>query len=382
MLILLIFLITIPVYAVESNTGVISEELREKMKTQEVILERIIRHYDKDRILVGHNVSSYYINGYGVLFELQRFPQSEFRFFDRFGLNSEETGSKYTWSEEKKAIVRIDTRHGKDDEIELKKMVQKILRNIRLGVFEFLADYFSPIQWLDENEKVYFHFDINVNKKIPQDYDRQLVENVVPISWQATVKMSDLVKFNEEKISVEQLDKKIKIDLIYLNNESYSNKILGDVINSAVRSIKDKDKRPFSLYTTSINISDMGALFFLVTQFNYSESSDFFENFFENLFRGQSKSDAGKNSEEKYAKLLEELKFRLAKSVGQYGHKIKNVQENQWIILIVNIGRHGSFKSRFVMKFQKKNIDAYANNVISLEEFWDTVQIFNEELYN
>ena len=51
-------------------------------------------------------------------------------------------------------------------------------------------------------------------------------------------------------------------------------------------------------------------------------------------------------------------------------------------MLLANIGRnYGGFKSRFIMKIQKKNVDQYENNMISLEEYMKRVEFYEEELY-
>ena len=57
------FILTISILAKGPGpkNGIISEDLRHELKTQEVILERIIKHYDKNRIINHYNVASYYI---------------------------------------------------------------------------------------------------------------------------------------------------------------------------------------------------------------------------------------------------------------------------------------------------------------------------------
>ena len=96
-IIVLIFITSIFISAkdVEFKSGIISEDLRHELKTQEVILERILKHYDKNRIINHYNVSSYYIENYGALFELQRFPTSESNIFNQFGAPDSRNKTKY-----------------------------------------------------------------------------------------------------------------------------------------------------------------------------------------------------------------------------------------------------------------------------------------------
>lgn len=363
--------------------GIISEDFRYELKTQEIILERIIKHYDKNKIISHGNVTSYYIEDYGALFEVQRFPTSETNLFNQFGTPDDDSKTRYLWSEEKNAVVKFESKHGREDSLRVVKMVDEHLKDLHLAVFEFFADYMSASSWIKENEKVCIHFDINMYRQIPKKYDQSMVENIVPIALQASVGASDLAKFHKGNLSIKQFDQKIKIDKIMVDPQTYNYKILGDVIESDIKSIKEGKERPFSGYTTSIKISDLGVLCFVVAQHNSSRSFNDVGSIFEYLFGNKSSDKDEKDEENMFSKSLIELKLRIAESVGQYGHKLDDLNENQWIVLLVNIGKnYGDFKSRFVMKIQKKYVDAYAGNQLSFEEFEEHVQIYDEEINN
>ena len=364
-----------------TQSGILSEDLRYELNTQEVILERIIKHYDKNNIIAHHNVASYYIEGYGAMFEVQRFPILESNLFKQFGVPDDNSKTKYVWSEEKNAIVKFESKHSKKDSIAVIKMVDDYIKDLHLTVFEFFADYMSEVDWLKENDKVCVHFDVSLYSKIPKEYNRAMVENIVPLSIQAIVESADLKKFRQRVLDIEQIDKKIKISKIFMNSQSYNFKILGDVIESAVRSIKEGTERPFNLHTTSIKIHDLGILYFLVAQHHSNKSFNNVESIFEFLFGKKSDNEDESNEEFMYDKSISELKLRLAKSVGQYAHKIKDLNENQSIVLLANIGRYGGFKSRFVMKIQKRLVDQLQQNIISMEEYLEKVKIYEEELY-
>ena len=362
--------------------GIISEDLRHELRTQELILERIIKHYDKNRIINHYNVASYYVENYGALFEIQRFPVSEANLFKQFGVPDNKNKTKYIWSEEKNAIVKFESKHSREDSIQVVKMVDNYIKDLHLAIFEFFADYMSEINLLKDNDKVCIHFDISLYGKISKEFNRGMVENIVPLSIQASVDAADLKKFRQKMLSIEQLDKKIKIKKILMNPQNYNYNILSDVIESTVRSIKEGKERPFSLHTTSFNISDLGALYFLVAQYHSTKSFNNVGSIFEYLFGLNSDSEEEGDEEDIYNKSIAELKLRLTKSVGQYAHKLKDLDENKWVVLLVNIGQnHGGFKSRFVMKIQKKYVDQFENNMISFEEFQDHVEIYEEELY-
>jgi len=183
-------------------------------------------------------------------------------------------------------------------------------------------------------------------------------------------------------LSIEEFDKKIKIDKILINPQSYNYNILGDVIESATKSIKEGKERPFRLYTTSIKIPDLGVLYFLVAQHHTGRSFNDVGSIFEYLFGRNSDDEDSMDEADLFKNSLNQMKTRLATSVGQYAHKLNDLDENQWIILLVNIGRnYGGFKSRFVIKIQKKYIDQFEHNMISLEEYLKHVEIYEEELY-
>jgi len=382
-IILLTFILTISITAKDTGpkTGIISEDLRHELKTQEVILERIIKHYDKNRIINHYNITSYYIENFGALFELQRFPTSESNIFNQFGTPDNRNKTKYIWSEDKNAIVKFESKHSIDDSLQVIKMVDSYVQDIHLAVFEFFADYMNPVNWLKENEKVCVHFDLNLYRKIPKEYNRAMVENIVPLSIQASVSTGDIKLFQKGELSIDQFDKQIKIEKILMNAQSYNYNILGDVIESTARSVKEGKERPFSLYTTSIKISDLGVLYFLVAQHKSERSFNDVGSIFEYLF-GMNSDDEEMDENDIFEKSFNELKTRLATSVGQYAHQLKDLNENQWIVLLANIGsNYGGFKSRFVMKIQKKNVDQYENNMISLEEYLKHIEIYEDELY-
>lgn len=362
--------------------GIISEDLRYELKTQEVILERIIKHYDKNRIISHGNVASYYIEDYGALFEVQRFPTSESNLFNQFGAPDDNSKTKYIWSDETNAIVKFEAKHSREDSFQVVKMVDEYLKDLHLAIFEFYADYISTVNWIKENEKICIHFDINMYRQIPKKYERTMVENIVPIALQASIEASELAKFHKGNLSIQKFDQKIKIDKIMVDPQTYNYKILGDVIESIVRSIKQGNERPFNLHTTSIKIPDLGALYFLVAQHHSGKSFNDVGSIFEYLFGRNSDNQGKAEKDDVYAQSISEMKLKLAKSVAQYGNKLKDLNKNQWILLLVNIGRYGGFKSRFVMKIQKKYVDAYADNQLSFDEFKNHVQIFEEEFKN
>ena len=273
-------------------------------------------------------------------------------------------------------------KYSKKDSVKVIQLVDEYLQDLRVAIFEFFADYISKVNWSNENDKVCIHFDIKINRKIPKEFDRTMIENIVPISLQASIKIADLKDFQMGNLTIEQLDRKIKFDKIMVDPQSYNYKILGDVIVSAVKSIKSGNVRPFTLYTTSFNIADLGAIYFLVTQHHSRGYSNNIINFFEQLLGDRSEKETNGDKQDKFSSLLKEFRHRLVKSVVQYAHKLDNLNENQWIILLVNIGEnYGSFKSRFVMKIQKKHIDDFAENKISYKEFEEHVQIYEEEIY-
>ena len=365
-----------------SQNGIISEDLRHELKTQEVILERIIKHYDKSRIITHQNVASYYIENYGALFEVQRFPTSEINLFNQFGAPDSQSKTKYIWSDEKNAIIKFESKHSGEDSLQVINIVNEYIKDLHLAVFEFFADYISAVNWLKENDKVCIHFDINLYRKIPKEYNRAMVENIVPVSIQASIKSGDVKEFQKGNLSIEQFDRKIKMEKILINPQTYNYKILGDVIESDVRSIKEGKERPFNVYTTSFNIPDLGVLYFLVTQHHSNNSFNNVGSIFEYLFGQRSDKDNDTEDEDPFSKSLTELKVKLAHSVGQYAHKLDDLNENQWIVLLVNIGKnYGGFKSRFVMKIQKKYVDKLTGDKISFEEFQEHVEIYDEELY-
>jgi hypothetical protein len=379
---LLVLTTTILAFKSGSQNGIISEDLRHALNTQEAILETIIKHYDKNRIIAHHNVVSYYIENYGILFEVQRFPTSEIDLFDQFGEHAAQGRTKYAWSEEKNAIIKYEVKHSKKDSVQVIKLVDEYLQDLRVAIFEFFADYISKVNWLTENEKVCIHLDIKINRKIPKEFDRTMIEKFVPVSLQASIKVADLKDFQMGNLTIEQLDRKIKFDKILVDPQSYNYKILGDVIVSTVKSIKSGNVRPFTIYTTSFNIADLGVIYFLVTQHHSTGYSNNIINFFEQLLGDRSEKETYGDRQDKFSSLLKEFRHRLAKSVGQYAHKLDNLNENQWIVLLVNIGgNYDSFKSRFVIKIQKKHVNDYAENNISFEEFEEHVEFYDEEFY-
>jgi len=336
----------------------------------------------KNRIINHYNVASYYIENYGALFELQRFPTSEMNLFNQFGAPDNRSKTKYIWSEEKNAIVKFESKHSKEDSLQVVKMVDNYVQDIHLAIFEFFADYMSSVNWLKDNDKVCVHFDVNLYRKIPKEYNRAMIENIVPLSLQASVTIAEIKKYQKGNLSIEEFDKKIKIDKILINPQSYNYNILGDVIESATKSIKEGKERPFRLYTTSIKIPDLGVLYFLVAQHHTGRSFNDVGSIFEYLFGRNSDDEDSMDEADLFKNSLNQMKTRLATSVGQYAHKLNDLDENQWIILLVNIGRnYGGFKSRFVIKIQKKYIDQFEHNMISLEEYLKHVEIYEEELY-
>jgi len=381
-ILLITIFLTSSIVAAESSvptTGLIGEDLRLELRTQELILERIIRHYDKNRIIVHHNVVSYYINDFGALFEVQRFPVSEVNIFNQFGLPDNPERTKYIWSEEKNAIVKFEAKHSKKDSVKVVKMVDDYLKDLNLAAFEFFADYISETTRIIENETVLIHFDVNLNNKIPKEFDRDMIEKIVPISIQISAKISDLKNFQKGNLSIDQLNRKIVFKKIMINPQSYSYKILGDIIESAVKSIKSDDDKPFSIYSTSFIVENLGAVYFFVTQYQQDKSISDFGGLFESLFGRRSENKDEKNQ---YDDLVREYKLRFAKVVFQYGDKLKDIRDDEWIVLMPIIGYHGQIKTRFVMKIQKKYVTEPEINNMTFNEFLNRLQVYDDEVFD
>ncbi|MBC8182296.1 hypothetical protein H8E88_14430 [candidate division KSB1 bacterium] len=335
-----------------------SNELLADIEIMETVLDKLIKPSPRHIYFFGSNSKGFYLLDYGVIFNIHYTLSNQDVIELKFDeLLKSRRNNTYVVKNEKK----------QDEEAGFEKEIEQLKKSL----LRFLGSYVSSIRDLKLDESVSIIVDFN---GFVGSFRRSLAE--APRQLIASVKMADLKKHRQGKISDENFRKKINFSTIESFDEDIS--IFGNVIKTSLEHPGDSRRFGLAGDVKGIHFKGYGVLFITNVDWGISGVKQFF---LDDNNKGSFSFSISSNDNEKIIKETEEdlkkLERKLIRAVSNYGHTLRGLQPNEWIELAVNfkggVGKDNFTKS--IIKVKKKIIDDFHRDKISFDQFKDAVQI-------
>lgn len=371
-----LFLLAITSFALAENLSS-NKELLEEMEVMEAILNQTLGKNAEgvQRIILGtyyyNSARGIYLSDYGMIFDV---PYLAYNVgFEGSVDNPDKTygtigsSDKPYWKEKKK---------GKD-----------IVPEIKKSIIKFYTKYASSISELKPHEKLTVIMDLNglsaFSYPQPSKYPQQII---------ATLLMSDIEKFKKNKISDDELGKRIKIDEINSVNENIS--IFLNIIQTSFSNIKEDAGFAYQGDVKNIHIPGHGIVFMLdpdmwikskemmIQEFknrkkDIKEEMEEMDDYFDFGVNGK-KSKYSATAIDFGIKNLKEYEEKLIKVISKYGHTLSILKADEYVKIALIFDRQFISTrtcSESIINIKKSDIDDFHKGKIDFDNFRKRVSV-------
>ena len=369
----------------QKNRGMDYDRLDEDLRIMEGIVDKLLNSVGNYNWSFNSNSQGFYLPEYGVIFSI---PLSTPIMHTMFAppappVIARGKGLSYAFS------------FGEDEaqqNAEFKETEEKYLEKTSVKISDFLGIYADAIGQIPNNEKISVY--------MYNSSDR------TPLHLYSVLK-SDIVKFKSGKIDSEKFNSKIEyVSLRDKDDMSSQIDIMAYVLDTAVKSQSRRSGSKFRYSGTGVNglyLSGFGALFlvnnsrnslernFVVLEYDLIRLSEQqFE--LDDLLRSketksrnrqkeriQSKKKALKKQLDDYKESIENYKRSFSTLLGNYGHTLRLVNQNEWLCVMTNWDEsHRSRQSdeilrALIMRVKKKDVEQFASGKLSKEDFFKKI---------
>ena len=404
--VLLSFVLGFPftVLQAQNNRKMDHERLVNDLRIMEGILEKLLTPTENAVFSSGSGSQGFYLPDYGVIFIVPTSSPLKKSYFilprapraipvpRASGEDDDENGYANR--------LTLGFGNSDDDDARAKRLEEnekKELERISSKVSDFLGIYADAIGQLSRQDKIAVYL-YNSSNQSPEHLFYVLKK--------------DIIEFKSRKIKSKTFNKRIKYSSLLKNDEMSSQiDIMAYIFNTSLEA-PTSGSYNFRMIRTGVNglyLDGFGALFivnrrknslrnnFLAIDSQLDYVSGELESFYSDNENGSlKKSDKVKLSERKkekissrkrafdnemveYRKSMEEYKLSFSTLLGNYGHTLRLVDNNEWIGVITNWQnsiRRGSNLGRsnaLIIKVLKKDVDTYNTGRISKEEFFKKI---------
>lgn len=336
-----------------------TSRMQRDLEIMEAILDRLFDQSTPSFHFGGESSRGIYMPGYGVLFQV---PNNSFA-FEIVTLPPEGEGVNVSEPRAPRASrSKVSAR-------------QKINRqDIRENLQNFFANYADAIGQIENNDRVavYVHSDANVIFTSPVVNGATTATTVREIF--AAARKADIIARRSGTMAEDNFNKRMQYRELPGGDEDSDLDVMARIVDTALRG-KNQRMTEFDAETRPIYLEGLGALFLLRTSLG-DHSSWFLRtptpdaNEMLDIERKVVELQAAsKRAQGTWKTKYDNLRTRLAEIVADYGHTLRRLQRDEWIIIAADLRDAPEDSPReLVCRVQKNAIDAYNNRSISREQ--------------
>ncbi len=400
------------------------------IEVMENVLDKLIINESPIWFSRSDGVHGVYLDDFGVLFDLKSIG-----FRSRFDL--EDLGYKVGKMVEKFARGFTDDDPDEEDaELadELEQALEKTrddatekLTEAKTLLHEFYLDYASAVKTLDDGER------ICVNIRLTNDYEllRNEAKSKIPGQLRVCVRVADLNDYRRGKVDREEMLKRIDFQEIYGDRADRVIEIMSRVIDTALKADRYRGFPGLGSQTRGMYLADFGALFFSpssIMEVNIEKKIRRIERETEDMEAELERHREIEREFEREVRKIEETlpeleddeivvkkapsadsikikmikkpvivdidrKFDLSASerdsilniiqknllelLGQYGHTLRKVKEDQYILIAAELQSIGQAEDDYLyLKVQKKDILKFSRECIDFDKFRQQAKVW------
>lgn len=336
-----------------------TSRMQRDLEIMEAILDRLFDRSTPSFHFGGEGSRGIYMPGYGVLFQV---PNNYFAF------------EIITVAPEGEGVTVSEPRAPKASRSKVSARQRIDRKDIRENLQNFFANYADAIGQIENNERVavYVHGNTNVIFTSPVINGETAATTTREIF--AAVRKTDIIARRSGTMAEDDFNKRMQYRELPGGDEDSDLDVMARIVDTALRG-KNQRMTEFDAETRPIYLEGLGALFLMRT--SLGDHSAWF------LKTPMPDTDAMLDIERKVVELqaaskrargswktkYDNLRTRLAEIIADYGHTLRRLQRDEWIIVAADLRDAPEDSPReLVCRVQKNAIDAYNNRSISREQ--------------
>jgi hypothetical protein len=336
-----------------------TSRMQRDLEIMEAILDRLFDRSMPSFHFGGEGSRGIYMPGYGVLFQV---PNNSFG-FEIITLPPEGEGVNVSEPRAPRALrSKVSAR-------------QKINRqDIRENLQNFFANYADAIGQIEDNERVavYVHGNSKLIFTSPEISGATTASSAREIF--AATRKADIIARRSGTLAEADFNKRMQYRELPGSDDDSDLEVMARIVDTALRG-KNQRWAELEAETRPIYLEGLGALFLLRT--SLGDHSSWFlrtptpdtDELLDIERKVVELQAASKRARGTWKTKYDNLRSRLAEIIADYGHTLRRLQRDEWVIVAADLRDAPEDGPReLVCRVQKNAIDAYNNRSISREQ--------------
>jgi len=344
-----------------SSAAFDTSRMQRDLEIMEAILDRLFDHAQGPHFFGGERSRGVFLPGYGVVFQVPRSDLSIQIFHELAPVVAGEETRTPRPSPGRRVSIR-------------KRSAEKTVRG---ELQHFFSNYADAIGQINENERVVvylaggrgFEFFVPTGEAAVDIAGRS--QNIL-----ASVRKGDIVALRSGKLGEQEFNQRCSYRELRDDERDADLEVMGNIFETALRSQRQRASS-LRLETQPVYVEGLGALFIFSANF---ENPAIFEvlqtpeppiapvqqemrDLERHLIELQ---NASKRAKSTWQIEYKNLRSRFADILADYGHTLRRLQRNEWIVVATNLGdAPEGYPRELVCRVQKQHIDAYNGRTLS-----------------
>lgn len=413
------------------------ERIEQDIEIMEKVLDEIIIKESPIYFNFDDQVQGIYLEGFGILFDIESIGLGGFSGLIRRTIKRiPDIDVKH--HDDDRVTIKIRKKEREEDEEQIESAKEKI-RVTKESIMDFFADYGSTVKSLDKDDQICINIRLRNDFEFIRVEEEK---EKIPEQFRICAKVTDLSDCRKGKISKSKLKKLIKYTEVYEEGDDMDLEIMEKILDTSLSKFGRSIIPRFGSKTRGMYLDGFGALFFspttlgqkfeniLVKKLNAAERKlkdkerelTKHEEKLKALEKRQQKeaskrtsiksgpkvihkrSDEGDSTivitddfdfdfgfdfdcnfefdkrldEARVDSIVTEMSDNILEILGQYGHTLRKVNENEWIMVALDLDNHlwdQDWRWLYI-KVRKSDITKYNREQIKIEELKKRAKIW------
>lgn len=383
------------VFSIKSFAAVSDEQMERVNRDIEImenILDKLIIKESPIYFNFDDHVRGIYLDGFGLLFDVESYGLNG---ISRFISKTIKKIPNINITHDKEEKIRIDI--DKDEDVDAEESDEsardKIDKTKEL-LFKFYRDYASSIKSLNPDDRIC----VNIRLRNDFGFISSDDEERIPSQIRMSALVSDLTKFRKGKLGEDKLQKMIRFTEIYNDEKDRDIEIMEKILDTALEKDGSKKIPGLSGHTRGLYLNEFGVLFFSPTSLleknikvfvkNASEAEKRNKEYEKRVMKYKKRVNSDEDSlsfsftfdtddfdfhrsKAETDSIVNKIRDDLLELLGQYGHTLKKVKDNEWIMIAVDLNDRfwGEDLCLLYIKVKKSDVIKYNREEINFDGF-------------
>ena len=399
-LIVAILILSGELLAQSASSG--SERINRDIEIMGNVLDKLIIKDSPFMFRADDRASGVYLDGFGIMFDMESYGIGDFSSAISYTLKNL-PNIDIIRQEGDRIVIGIN--EDSEDAEDIEKSVADKVEATKTLLTEFFRDYASSVKSLPDNELICVNIRVRGNMPL---ITMRGIEDRMPTQLRACANVADLTDYRRGKITEAVFEKKVSFQEEETGQSDRDIEIMENIFDSGLERFEGRSVFQREGITRGMYVGDFGVLFVV----NPSISDKFEERMVKRADALEKRALAMERIREKEERMRHEIQTGkredssddddedvfehdfdiglkdsekdsivtvltddLLALLGQYGHTLKKVKDNQWIMITVEFDNYILDEMQKIhMKVRKSDVMKFNRDQIDFEAFKQKVQ--------